>query len=267
MTERRAIDYAWQHPAPAAIKAGGYEGVARYISHSPDKDITVAEANALHAQGLNIWLVWETTANRAGQGGAAGTQDVRDAEAKATALGYPTNVPIFYAVDFDANPQMVMPYFAAVAKAAKRPVGVYGSLRVVEAVMKAGYAEYGWQTAAWSGGKLSQMAHVYQRVHPNGKIPGYTSGWDENVICRDFPVWTPKPAPAPKPPAPAPAPAPTGPTRVTRARTLLHQSITSTEQALALCVASKRPRALAASVVLRRVVKLLQRALATLPPA
>src|SRR5437660_2904824 len=99
MAERRCIDYGWQHPSPQAIKQAGYEGVIRYLSHDPSKDLSGAERDALRAQGLSIALVWETTATRASEGFQAGVQDAHDAETQAAALGYPQICVLFYAVD------------------------------------------------------------------------------------------------------------------------------------------------------------------------
>lgn len=190
-------DYAWQHPSPAAVRAAGYVGVMRYLSHDPSKDITAAEATVLHAEQLGIGLVFETTANRAGEGTAAGLADRKEAEPRAAALGYPRNCPVFYAVDYDAAPQTILPYFRGV-HGGGYPVGVYGSARVVAAVIGAGLATFGWQTEAWSGTTIVGVAHLYQRVKPTRHIAGATSGsYDENVVLKTFPLWTPAPAPQP----------------------------------------------------------------------
>jgi hypothetical protein len=187
MSERLSVDYAWEHPDPAAIKAAGYEGVMRYLSYNTSKNITVGEAAALHRAGLWVGLVWETTAKRATSGFAAGAQDAAEAERQADRLGYPKHCVIFYAVDFDAHPSAITGYFKGVKSKAKRPVGVYGSKRVCESVPDV----FVWQTAAWSHGRLSPAAHLYQRVSHSRPIAGSTSGWDENVICKDFPFWKP----------------------------------------------------------------------------
>ena len=201
-------DYAWQHPAPAAIRAS-YVGVIRYLSNDPAKDITAAEAEALHAVGLSVGLVYETTATRAGQGFAPGVADRMAAEKRAAALGYPKTCPIFYAVDFDADPAKVLPYFHGVSRSHTYPVGVYGSKRVVEAVLGAKCAVYAWQTEAWSGTAVSKVAHLYQRVKPTQTLKGAKPGsYDEDVILKTVPLWGGKPAPIP---APKPAPVPPAP--------------------------------------------------------
>jgi peptidoglycan hydrolase-like protein with peptidoglycan-binding domain len=211
------IDYSAARPAPAVIKAVGYSGVMRYLSNDPKKNLQPAERDALLAAGLSIGLVWETTAARAADGFAAGAADAKTAEAQAAALGFPAGLPIFYAVDFAAASSVVKPYFDGVRSVAKRPVGIYGSLSVVDAALAGGWASYAWQSCAWSGSLVSQRAHLYQRMKATVANP--ISGTDENVVLRPFPLWTAssstaasdvppvftKPAPAP---APKPAPAP-----------------------------------------------------------
>lgn len=208
-----AIDYAWQHPAPDAIKADGYSAVLRYLSNDPTKDLSVAEAAALHAAGLSIGLVFETTATRAGSGSGAGYFDASAAERAATALGYPLSCPIFYAVDYDATPLEVFAYFTGISQVAHHPVGVYGSFRIVEAIM--GYppdgrgklASYGWQATAWSYDVeqqrvvVSQHAHLFQRLRRTlAPLAGVAdTAWDEDVILAPLPLWAPGAVAEPKP--------------------------------------------------------------------
>lgn len=206
MTETLAVDYSFSRPSPATIKAHGYTAVGRYLGGTPDKQLTKAEAATLHAAGLGIWLVFESTADRAKAGRAAGVADAKTARSKAAALGYPAACPIFFAVDFDAAASTVSAYFDGVKSVLGDRAGVYGGINVV------GLADWAWQTTAWSGGRLSPHAHLYQRVKMTNPVPGC----DENVVCRPIPVWGPKgvvelaPPTAPKPtPAPAPKPTPT----------------------------------------------------------
>jgi len=183
------VDYSFSRPSPAVIKAAGYSGVMRYLSMDSGKNLSKPEATGLLAAGLSIGLVWETTAMRASQGRAAGASDAAAAEAQANALGYPSTAVIFYAVDYDAMPTAVAAYFAGVVSMAHRPVGVYGSKRVVEGTS----VPYKWQACAWSGGLVSPGAHLYQRLRATVAHP--ISGTDENIILHDFPMWTNAPAP------------------------------------------------------------------------
>ncbi len=174
------VDYAWTKPSASQIVAGGFAGVLRYLSHDSGKNLSGGERDALLAAGLSIGLVWETTATRAGQGYAAGQQDVQAAEAQAGALGYPAGCPIFYAVDYDAAPAAVVPYFQGVQGLARWPVGVYGSANVIEGVP----VPWKWQTIAWSHGRVSAQAHFYQTLLAS--LPGC----DLNKVLRPVPLWS-----------------------------------------------------------------------------
>lgn len=182
------VDYSFSHPSPSAIKAAGYSGAVRYISTDSKsiKNLTASERDSLHAAGLDILLVWETTSGRAGDGYAAGAQDVVAAEAMASSLGYPKDCPIFYAVDSGSlSPAAVKPYFDAVKANAHYPVGIYGSY----VITCSGLATYNWQTCAWSGGAVNGAAHLYQRGTPTKVIAG--GGYDENVLMNPVPAWGP----------------------------------------------------------------------------
>lgn len=185
------LDYSFARPSPAAIKAAGYSGVMRYLSvdnpQTHGKIITSTEVDALHAAGLSVGLVWEYTAGRAGEGGAAGQSDVRAAENAAMGLGYPRSLPIFYAVDYGADPNAVLPYFQGINSVAVYPVGAYGSAAVVSSVMSAFSADYGWQTSAWSNDVVLPNAHLYQRLRATVAQP--VPGTDEDVVLHAFPMW------------------------------------------------------------------------------
>lgn len=183
------IDYAGTPPSATAIAACGYRGVIRYLSHTPSKNLSASERDRLLAAGLSISLVWETTANRASQGIDAGRVDAMDAFGQASQLGYPAGCPIFYAVDYDADPDAVLPYFQGAAQVSTTyPVGVYGGIRVVDELLQHGVCTYGWQTVAWSHGQISQLAHLYQRLKPTIGCP-QLGDYDEDLLLKPFPLW------------------------------------------------------------------------------
>lgn len=172
-------------PTAAELKAGGFHFVCRYLSTPGNpKNLTKAEAVALHAHGIKIVLVFETVGQRALSGKAGGIADAKSARAQATALGCPASVPIYYAVDFDAvgaEVGKVVSYFkglCAVEGAAK--VGVYGGIDTVKAVLGARVAKWAWQTLAWSGGKWFTGNHIEQ--YANGvKVDAHSVDLDRAV--------------------------------------------------------------------------------------
>lgn len=193
----RAVDYSFARPDPATIKAAGYDVVLRYLGGTTGKQLSGGEAAKLHAAGLSIGLVYESTADRAAAGRAAGVHDATTALAAANALGYPAACPIFFAVDFDARPAQVAAYFAGVDAVLGPRAGIYGGF----AVTTAGLAAYRWQTKAWSHGQVDPAAHLVQQLamsHPIAEC-------DEDTIQHPIPLWGPTSKPAPRPSSRTPA--------------------------------------------------------------
>jgi hypothetical protein len=163
MTTIPGADYSSGHPGGAALAAAGKKFAARYVSHSPAKNITLTEATDLAAHGVSVVVVWETTANRAAAGRSAGIADAHDALTQATAAGMPNGRPIYFAVDWDADPTVVVPYFQGVASVlGVARTGVYGGYKVVRYLLDHGLAHWAWQTVAWSGGLWDTRAVIRQ---------------------------------------------------------------------------------------------------------
>lgn len=215
MTGQLLADYSWSRPSLQALHDVGYVGIARYLSHdTTGKNMTVEERDAALGLGMAIVLVWETYPTRPLEGFDAGVADAQAANAQADALGAP-GCAIFYAVDFDAqgNDQFaaIGAYLQGAGSVGGRPIGVYGSKTVCEAMLDYGFARYGWQTEAWSHGLVSDRAHLYQRV--GHTLPAVDGSYDENVVLNDdYGAWTNTPAPPPPPdPVPEPVPVPPAP--------------------------------------------------------
>lgn len=182
---------------PATIKAQGFDGVMRYISHQEGKCITMAEATGYREAGLIIGLVFEDGATNAALGATQGALDGQFAADVARMIGYPSNCVIFGAVDFEAQAwqlPVVDAYFSAFRNHGY-PTGPYGSAAVVESVLGVGMGTSAWQTAAWSGGVLSKQANLYQDVF--GQI------FDTDVVETWTPLWGmgPSSTPAYTPPS------------------------------------------------------------------
>lgn len=176
MAEYLGVDYAARNDQVyPAFKAAGVGFVVRYLCPTRyPKLLTRDEAEALSRAGLNIVSVWQDTANRAdwftAQRGAA---EGASALAAAEAVGQPAGTPIYFAVDFDAQPEH-LPAIKAYLEAVKvglqgaYPAGLYGGYRVVEAF--ADEVFWLWQTYAWSAGRLHPKADLYQ--YQNGFLLG-----------------------------------------------------------------------------------------------
>jgi hypothetical protein len=161
----QGVDYAWGHPNYDALKRAGVKFAMRYISHDPGKDLTVGERDELWKRGIGVGLVYESTSGRALQGKAAGVADAEYARHRAAALGL-AGIPIYFAVDFDANDKqkpLIANYFrGAVSVLGHDRVGDYGSYYVVRYLHDHNVCKWHWQTYAWSGGQLHPAAHIHQ---------------------------------------------------------------------------------------------------------
>jgi hypothetical protein len=106
-------DQDCSHVAKHAYDKGA-RWVARYL-----KNLHAAEVAALHAAGLSILLIWETTAKRALSGLAGGIADGQAAARMAQALGAPAGVAIAGTADLDVgagDEQLVDQYISGFAR-------------------------------------------------------------------------------------------------------------------------------------------------------
>lgn len=172
------LDYSTGPPTGAQIRAAGYDFVVRYLDNGiPGRvNLSVHEVMDMQANGVQIALVWESSAQRATAGATAGTADGAAAAVAARALGL-DGWPIYFAVDFDipdyapastdplAKLGPVGAYFQGVRSALALPrIGVYGGYWAVSRALNAGLAALAWQTAAWSGGNVDTRAALFQNL-------------------------------------------------------------------------------------------------------
>lgn len=199
------VDYAWGRPGPTALKSVGAHFVCRYLSHdTTGKNLDHAEASQLSAAGIALVVVWETAADRALDGHAAGAADARAADQQARACGMPKDRPIYFAVDFDATPgqqSAINAYLDGAASVIGRSrVGIYGGYYPVKRALDGGHAKWAWQTYAWSGGQWDQRAQLQQ--YSNDHVVGGVGVDYDRGMVGDFGQWkvsgtSPKPTPAP----------------------------------------------------------------------
>jgi hypothetical protein len=189
---KKGIDCASQISKAFAtyLKLQGYSFVCRYLVPATMawKRLTRTEAEIVTEAGLLILSIFESSANRAALGKAAGLTDGAAAFQEAVAIGQPEGSTIYFAVDYDAQPSdydAIEAYLkAAASKITGYRIGVYGSYAVCEAMSKRGFA-FCWQTYAWSKGKKYVKANVYQ--YKNGvTLFGITCDLNESYGSEGF---------------------------------------------------------------------------------
>lgn len=202
---RYGVDWAWGSLSPATLRSVGASFAARYLSYDSGKNLSPSEARWLSQAGIDLVVVWETTAARALSGYNAGVEDARAALAQARACGKPDWAPIYFAVDIDESPgeaSVVESYFRGVnAVLGVARTGVYGGFWTVKRLFEAGVIKYGWQTIAWSGGMWYPRSQLRQ-VGVDHVLAGV--GDDPDLaVAADFGQWRVgqrQAAPPPPPP-------------------------------------------------------------------
>jgi hypothetical protein len=188
------VDYSWGRPAIKAMVDAGVTFVCRYASHDDTgKNLTRAEAGQLSAADVALVLVWENGKDRARAGKAAGHEDALAASRLGEACGMPAGRPIYFAVDFDAQPahlKDVLAYLDGAAEAIGRDrVGVYGGLRVVKAALDLGKARWAWQTYAWSGTPTVWDGRAQLQQYSNDHRVGGADVDYDRAVKTDFGQW------------------------------------------------------------------------------
>lgn len=172
---QEGIDYAWSKPLPEAIVKAGKTFVCRYLAKLPNgKVISTTELHALLGAGISVVFNWEQAAGDMLKGHSTGAEHAQEAARQLASLGVPTTIPVYFSCDVNITTptQMnaVQQYLGGAASVlGYRRVGVYGEADVIDACVPS-YAMWGWQTYAWSGGRISGKAHLYQ--YRNGVVVG-----------------------------------------------------------------------------------------------
>ena len=175
-TQRFGVDWSVAHPpSDAALANAGVTFACRYLSHTSAKNLKLLEAIHLASLGIDLVVVWETTANRALAGHDAGVADATEALRQANHLGMPDDRPIYFAIDFDATAHQlqneITEYFLGVNEVlGVDRTGVYGGYRQVGAMFDAGLVSFGWQTYAWSSGHWDARAQIQQYKNTNRSV-------------------------------------------------------------------------------------------------
>jgi len=192
LTTERGVDYSWGRPGASTLRSHGYTFAARYLSFGTGgKDITAAEANALHAAGVHVVLVWEAGGNDVMKGYNEGVAEARAAEQHARAAGMPAGRPIYFAIDFDEQSSQqatVNAYFDGVASVIGRHrTGAYAGYYAIKRLFDAGKITWGWQTYAWSHSHWDPRAQL--RQVKNGATVGGAQVDLDSAVVADFGQW------------------------------------------------------------------------------
>lgn len=185
------VDYSYDRPSSAGLAAAGKRFVVRYGAvGNTGKYLTATEVTALREAGLDIVANAEETAN-AFRGTAAGVRHATAADAFFRNLGMPPHRPVYFSVDWDAQPSDWLAVDAALRGAASvigaERVGVYGSYDTVAHCSSAKTASWFWQTYAWSGDRWHPTAHLRQYSN-NHALAGGTVDYDQ-AMTSDYGQW------------------------------------------------------------------------------
>ena len=186
MTTEIWLDYSFARPNLEVAKKSGATGVLRYLcpinSQTAGKVLDAPERDAIEAAGLDWALGFEYYSTRALEGRPSGLVDGLTALHQARQLGYNRGRAIYPAHDTGQrdDPQ-VAAYLDAFAESlgGYYVVGVYSGIDTVDAMLDGKHAVKGWQTGAWSGGRISAAAVLYQDLKQ-----WFAGAADENRVLR-----------------------------------------------------------------------------------
>lgn len=188
------IDCSFDPPVYEQLPASVL-GVARYLRGS-GKALTLPEAQRIHATGRFIVLNDETDSGRALLGYSAGRADGAAAGAAARALGVTTACTLHPSIDFDVTSasqmSLVEQYIGGYRETSSYGQGGYGEYDVLNALgaLELLTTGYGWQPSAWSGGRISFFAALWQYL--NGQtLSGGTVDFNRLINLPGLGAWMP----------------------------------------------------------------------------
>lgn len=204
-----ATDHSWGRPGAEAIKRAGYVGVMRYLGDPVNgKNLGISELQTYHDAGLLVGFCWETVKDRVLSGFNGGSADGPRANYWADQLGVPLSVPIVGAtVDFEASGDElrgpITDYAIGFSRNSKRQCLPYGNDAALDVLCgEKRLAPCGWQTVAWSHGRVSKYACMLQQA---GYVLADTSDHNNILMPAEFlrMTWNPnitttRPQPKPK---------------------------------------------------------------------
>lgn len=206
------VDYSWARIKAVVLKQNGKSFALRYLYDDGQggKGLDADEVKDLLGGGVELPVVFESFAQRALSGFAAGVVDAQAAQAQLAAVGLPTGMPIYFAVDFDITdsqkPVMGEYLKGAASVIGMDRVGVYGGYYAIKWCDENKIAPWRWQTYAWSGGQWHPSNHLEQYL--NGQTVGGGSVDLTRAVKENYgqpskfgAAVTPSPAPTPVTPS------------------------------------------------------------------
>ena len=204
LTRPTVVDYAAPNTDSGYLKllsSLGITGVLRYLGGThPNYFITADEMTALRNAGFAVGLIWQSRRNVIKRGYDAGKKDAEEAINKASSLGFPEHLPIYFvANDWEVTKSTdltaTVEYFKGIrAVFDSRPIGAYGQCSVITKLFDDPDTriDYGWQAGAngWSLGCWCDDIQIRQTVEYTGVQ--YTANSGKKQKCRlDFDdIWT-----------------------------------------------------------------------------
>lgn len=177
------------------LAALGYRFIGRYCPYFGDqgKSLTREEADIIHAAGMDILMFFQTGAESHRGGRERGIAEAQWWLAGKAHLGIPDDVVPVFCVDFDAQP-VDYPLIAdfqrgAISVLGLEHVGIYGHDRVIDFAAGSGLASTFVQCVAYSRGRISPHAMVFQDVGPD--VLGNHIDHD-TAFVEDFGQWKAK---------------------------------------------------------------------------
>jgi hypothetical protein len=185
------VDYSYDPPDAGLLALSDKKFAVRYGGvGNTAKWLTANEVLKLQTADVNIVANAEKTP--AGyKGTAAGVEWAKAADAHFKQLGMPEDRPIYFSVDWDAQPSDWPAIDAALLGSASvigaDRVGVYGGYNTIAHCVTAGTAAWFWQTYAWSGGKWHSRCNLQQYKN---NVPLGTGTVDlDRAMTEDYGQW------------------------------------------------------------------------------
>lgn len=161
------VDYAFSNPSPTGLAAAGKQFAMRYVGPGTSpKHLTVAEATSLKAAGLSLVTLVEGATGDPKGGFTVGVSHARLAVSMLKARGFPTDRPMYFAIDYDVSStswSAAREYLRGAGSVIGAGlVGIYGEYDAMVWAARDRVAAWFFQTYAWSGGRWYEGNHVEQ---------------------------------------------------------------------------------------------------------